>query len=383
MNCVHVFHNLMYFPFHFILVQANSSHFCIICKAGFSSRNDRNDHLETHFVHKDCNHCSRPVLLIGDLEFELHRPTHCIKTIEEIVEFDENAVIETEIETEIANISTKIESIQIESIQIEPVMQKDVLYKYQLKTGPKPDQMPRKRTKTAVDYCELNGKRKAKPPTRANTKRLSAAPLKAEHINIDSNAVDDGTACNNSPNPKLDFEVSDSEDIVIKEMDGELKKRRRYRRLPKIVPCTECDAMFGSERTLKIHLKQVHGIKEPLVCKICSREFKISGNLKQHIATHSDQKRYICNYCGKGFHLPYNLNEHMNIHTGARPYTCETCGKTFSRSTLKQAHKRVSSFSDICRFGVQPITAVVIENHGKLIILMLCVILDSYRRKAV
>lgn len=136
---------------------------------------------------------------------------------------------------------------------------------------------------------------------------------------------------------------SDSEFDAFKQIDADRRKRRRrYAKLPKTIPCTMCDTMFGSERTLKIHMNQVHGIKERHICPICSREFKIGGNLKQHIETHSDHKRFICNYCGKGFHLPYNLKEHMNSHTGARPYKCETCGKTFGRNTLKQSHMRVS-----------------------------------------
>lgn len=288
------------------IVQADSNHFCIICKASFPSRRDRNDHLETHFVHRNCDYCSKPVLVIGDLEFELHRPTHCKKIEPEIVDdFDGNTVVDTEIEPP-----------TIESIQIEPVIIKDVLY---LKTGPKLVQAPTKRSKTVVNYCELDTKVKRKRPVRKqkrSSRNQSTAPLRTEHITIDAGAVDDDHVLYDLPQSKSDG--SGSEDKVVKEMDVALKKRRRYPRLPKIVPCTECDSMFGSERTLKIHLSQVHGIKEKLICPICSREFKVSGNLKQHIETHSDHKRFICNYCGKGFHLPYNLKEHMNIHTGAR-----------------------------------------------------------------
>lgn len=150
---------------------------------------------------------------------------------------------------------------------------------------------------------------------RKNAKR-SAKP---EHIDVEN-----GYESNGNENYIIDNYLeqkanTESEDDVIKEMDVAIKKRRKkYTKLPKTVSCTMCDNMFGTERTLKIHMHQVHGVKERYICPICSREFKIGGNLKQHIETHSDYKRFICNYCGKGFHLPYNLKEHMNVHTGAR-----------------------------------------------------------------
>lgn len=69
-------------------------------------------------------------------------------------------------------------------------------------------------------------------------------------------------------------------------------KRRIYAKLPKTIPCANCDMLFGSERTVKIHMHRVHGIKQQFICPVltCRREFKVSGNLKQHMAIHSDHK---------------------------------------------------------------------------------------------
>lgn len=187
-----------------------------------------------------------------------------------------------------------------------------------------------RRTKETVNYAEVDDNdcrptiREEKSGKRQRAKRSTKAPpkmpYKTEHIHIDADITDDPDAIGADLNTIGKSEASGSEhdDVLVGQMDVGLRKRRRYPRLPKTVPCTRCDAKFGTVRTLKIHMGQVHGIKDKLICPICSREFKVAGNLKQHIDTHSDYKRFICNYCGKGFHLPYNLKEHMNTHTGAR-----------------------------------------------------------------
>lgn len=280
-------------------VQDNDNHFCIICKAEFHNRNDRNEHLETHFIHKNCQHCLKPVIIIGDLEFELHRPVHCMLTESNL---NQHCI---QMELNATNDDEKIPDLMEEMIdRPEPPLP------LAIKTT--------KRSKPIVNYAELDSvgsypnMKQEKPSPRKRrraTRQRTTLPLKTEHIDINTD-VDEIIEVRRGG--------SDSEDTVVKEMDGARKKRRKYVRLPKTVPCTKCDAMFGSERTLKIHLSQIHGIKEKLICPICGREFKVSGNLKQHIETHSEHKRFICNYCGKGFHLPYNLKEHMNTHTGAR-----------------------------------------------------------------
>lgn len=69
-------------------------------------------------------------------------------------------------------------------------------------------------------------------------------------------------------------------------------QRRIYAKLPKTIPCSKCELLLGSERTVKIHMHRVHGIKQQFICPVstCRREFKVSGNFKQHMETHSDHK---------------------------------------------------------------------------------------------
>lgn len=296
---------MRYFP-----VEENSNYHCIVCNAEFLERQERNEHLETHFVHRSCKSCSRPVIIIGDLEFELHHPTYC-KQIEPApqamvhedvfegdysVDDDSNQIViykckDAEEETEVKEEDDDEDELNVEF----------------------PPKTKRKQTKANSDDDETNKVLSILKP------RKDRPTQKAKQKTTKRNT----TKCRESPIEPAKFDLDDinaeSEDDVIKEMDVAMKKRRKqYAKLPKTLPCTMCDSLFGSQRTLKIHMHQLHGVKERYICHICQREFKISGNLKQHIETHSDYKRFICNYCGKGFHLPYNLKEHINTHTGAR-----------------------------------------------------------------
>lgn len=301
-------------------MEENINFHCIVCNAEFLSRTERNEHLETHFVHRNCENCSRQVIVIGDLEFELHQPTHCKPN--ELIDDEKNELIDI-YETNDDH-SSDDESLQQlldtksfdEQQNLENCSQR--LIEPESKRN---DEVATSESDIVADVKILKPVTEQKvrrQSVRRNAKRKSTSMKNGSQSDTKGEQADDGRAAN-----------TDSDDDVIKEMDVAMKKRRRkYRKLPKTVPCTMCNAMFGTERTLKIHMNQVHGIKERYICPICSREFKIGGNLKQHIETHSDYKRYVCDWCGKGFHLPYNLKEHMNTHTGARPYKCETCGKT-------------------------------------------------------
>lgn len=282
---------------------------CIVCKSEFLSRTERNEHLETHFIHRNCKHCCRPVIVIGDLEFELHQPTYCkqIKPIHEDVFagsyfLDEGTQENDDFEREAADIKAPNGS-DIEA----------------------PGKITRNKTK--INYIEETSELTISGSKVKKERPVRKAKRKFGRIPTNAGKNDERIYEKNDFNSDEDYDdikigkKAESEDDIIKEMDVAMKKRRKqYAKLPKTVPCKvpTCDAMFGTERTLKIHMHQVHGIKERYICPICSKECKISGNLKQHMETHSNYKRFICNYCGKGFHLPYNLKEHINMHTGAR-----------------------------------------------------------------
>lgn len=324
--------------------------------------------------------------MIGDLEFELHRPSHCKGVLSN--RDDAKSEIElntsfkhlsfstapTESEADIKESDYEIDRNQYEDEEIDTFADENEPFseiKSETNAPNRSSSSSRKsrRSHTKIDYNEdpdqeetktvlsikdeLPKKRRGRKPRKDGKKaeqnsadtadteedrKPSVANIsieeddKSNDFNFDAPFVEPSSIPSESDN--------EEEDAVIKAIDSVRKKRKVAH--PKTIPCPQCDIKVGTERTLKIHLKSAHGFSEKLECPICGREFKSAGNLKQHINTHSNSKRYICNYCGKGFHMPYNLNEHMHLHTGERPYKCETCGKTFGRQTLKQAHLRVS-----------------------------------------
>lgn len=290
-------------------VEGNTNFNCIVCKAEFFTRTERNEHLETHFVHKNCEHCNKAVIIIGDLEFELHRPTYCKETeendpretvfdaTEEHLLYDEN------------NDYERIDSDYLENdiVEIEKPKRSRPAVNYNeniVDDNMQDEPMPGKILNSA-SKSQRKSKRSAK--TRSTRAKCSEIDIKEEQNEFEVEFDADDAVMDQQSE-------SNDEDDVVKQLDVALKKRRKqYAKLPKTIPCTMCDTMFGTERTLKIHMSQVHGIKEKYICPICSREFKLGGNLKQHIETHSDYKRFICNYCGKGFHLPYVSNSNIAL----------------------------------------------------------------------
>lgn len=285
---------------------------CIICSESFSSRQKRNVHIEQHFVHKKCEDCLKIVIVIGDLEFELHRPDHCANKCEK------NDSVSTADEENVEPLVEVYTSVYKDNSESE-IDQRDEDNDYQ-----------------PIDISETSEVEmpiQSRPKTRASVKPRTRANNTANQIKGKMNANDDSS--DNDTN----------EDYVVKEMDAaqQRQKKKPYVRIEPHIKCPEegCEQLFRHDRTLMTHRKREHGFIQRHACHICGREFKDKGNMMQHTRTHGDHKRYICNYCGKGFHMPFNLKEHINQHTGARPYKCTVCGKDFNRLSLRNTHMRV------------------------------------------
>ena len=115
--------------------------------------------------------------------------------------------------------------------------------------------------------------------------------------------------------------------------------------------------------------KAKHLEDRPFVCDICGHGFKWKIGLKSHQAVHADVKSYVCEICGyatahksqiKAHHKIHTgdlfrcqvegckyaapkrqmLKNHMASHSDERPHQCSICGKAFSLKGGLRRHTR-------------------------------------------
>jgi DNA-directed RNA polymerase subunit RPC12/RpoP len=75
-------------------------------------------------------------------------------------------------------------------------------------------------------------------------------------------------------------------------------------------------------------------------CGICGKNFSHLGNLRRHIVSHTQDRRYNCRDCGKKFLQRSHLKTHLRIHSGEKPYGCTEhgCNKRFSQKGHLKSH---------------------------------------------
>ncbi|XP_028908899.1 zinc finger protein 236 isoform X2 [Ornithorhynchus anatinus] len=121
--------------------------------------------------------------------------------------------------------------------------------------------------------------------------------------------------------------------------ESEEQTRRAYR-------CDYCTKGFKKSSHLKQHVRS-HTGEKPYKCKICGRGFVSSGVLKSHEKTHTGVKPFTCNICAAAFTTNGSLTRHMATHMSMRPYKCPFCEESF-RTTVHckkhmKKHQAVSS----------------------------------------
>ncbi|KAL8604990.1 hypothetical protein ACOMHN_018792 [Nucella lapillus] len=117
-------------------------------------------------------------------------------------------------------------------------------------------------------------------------------------------------------------------------------------------PCTICSSTFFADKMLQLHMKR-HGERK-FKCPVadCHLSFVLKGELREHMCTHTKEKKYLCDICGLAgtktrirnhakTHLPVkeipceycpyksacktHLKRHMRIHIGIKPFKCLYC----------------------------------------------------------
>ena len=72
---------------------------------------------------------------------------------------------------------------------------------------------------------------------------------------------------------------------------------------------------YDLEKVLKIHIIANNPGEKHFKCNQCNYACAQSGNLQQHMMTHSGEKPFKCNKCSKAYTRKYLLAKHSRIHT--------------------------------------------------------------------
>ena len=143
----------------------------------------------------------------------------------------------------------------------------------------------------------------------------------------------------------------------------------------KLFKCTKCDYITEKRRELVNHKSKTHTERKLLHCEHCGKEFSSKSAIHNHQrAYHSNGKNIKmikCDYCPKQF-LPNKLREHMYTHTKQKKLYCELCGKGYpNKSSLKKhefikhtAEDNFLYYCDTCGKGFKRKSTYV--DHCKL-----------------
>ncbi|XP_053621940.1 zinc finger protein 124-like [Plodia interpunctella] len=119
--------------------------------------------------------------------------------------------------------------------------------------------------------------------------------------------------------------------------------KHRDTHLEKIHGCDQCTKKFGSQALLKMHMKtHARALRGTTFrCTYCGKGFYEAWNLQVHERTHRNERPFLCEICNTAFGTNSSLKRHLKVsHSSSKPHECPTCHRCFMSAVILERHER-------------------------------------------
>lgn len=117
-------------------------------------------------------------------------------------------------------------------------------------------------------------------------------------------------------------------------------RRKAHTDFYPLLKCPYCDLTTAYSTKYSLHIKRHLGeaVKKH-GCTVCGRKFLQIRGLRDHMATHSEERKYNCEKCSATFKTHNGLKVHVRgVHTTPKAYECPVCQRTFATNQNLRFH---------------------------------------------
>lgn len=141
-----------------------------------------------------------------------------------------------------------------------------------------------------------------------------------------------------STNIKLDCEICGIECSTTNQLRIHMASHRQYKKYT----CGECDEKYLKVSELTCHLREMHNKIGNFHCEKCGRQFAWQLSLKNHMARHIGSKTMQCPHCPRKYYTRFQMKRHIKESHEPRDqhkHLCNECGKTYSTISRLKTHQ--------------------------------------------
>ncbi|XP_046975738.1 zinc finger protein 558-like [Vanessa cardui] len=123
--------------------------------------------------------------------------------------------------------------------------------------------------------------------------------------------------------------------------------------------CAQCPKKFGSRALLAVHMKTHERVLRGATfrCTYCGKGFFEAYSLQVHERTHRNERPFLCEICNTSFGTNSSLKRHLKVsHSTSKPFECATCHRSFVSEAIRDRHAlrnhgNPEDFKFLCKLG--------------------------------